>query len=292
MTITNHQMVAELMRNGTLELSPRDERQVAEARDALPFGTRIYLPALPKKTLLSDLGTLCALHAAGYDPVPHLAARRIPSRQALREFLERAVSQAGVRRVLLIGGDLAQPAGPYADSAALLRDRLLAEAGIQEVGFAGHPEGHPCIPVQALQSALQKKLSLASEQGLGSYVVTQFSFAPTRIVDYCAALARSLPDVPVYVGMAGPSSTARLIRYAKRCGVSASLRALSDSGFKAARLLIHTDPREQLSILAHYCAAHDDNNIVGVHIFSFGGFVESARWMRRMYSRIHTESCL
>ena len=33
-------------------------------------------------------------------------------------------------------------------------------------------------------------------------------------------------SVPVKVGMAGPASVAGLLRYAKRCGVSASLRGL------------------------------------------------------------------
>ena len=116
------------------------------------------------------------------------------------------MQRAGVRKVLLIGGDVAEPAGPYADAAALLREGLLADCGIQQVGLAGYPEGHPRIASATLAAALADKLALAEAQGLGAYVVTQFSFAPDRIVEYCADLARRAPGVPVYVGLPGPTS--------------------------------------------------------------------------------------
>lgn len=125
---------------------------------------------------------------------------------------------------------------------------------------------------------------LASNQGLGICVVTQFSFAPSRIVEYRAGLARTAPEVAVYVGLPGPTNPALLIRYARMCGVSTSLRALIDRGFKAARLFSHTAPHEQLSMLAHHCAARRACNVAGVHIFSFGGSFESAQWMCCVYT--------
>jgi methylenetetrahydrofolate reductase (NADPH) len=276
-------VIAELVRDGSIELIfASDEQDIRKAAEWLPFGTRVYVPGLPKQTLMSKLERLRTLRAAGFDPVPHLAARRIPSRQALRDFLVRAVSEGGVQRALLIGGDLPEPAGPYADSAAVLRDGLLAQAGLREVGLAGYPEGHPRIPADVLDAALHEKLALARDQGLGTYVVTQFSFAPARIIDYCARLARTAPEVPIYVGMPGPTNPAKLIRYAKLCGVSSSLRALINLGFKAARLLSHTEPNEQLVVLGRYCAARRACNVVGIHVYSFGGFARSARWMHRV----------
>ena len=78
------------------------------------------------------------------------------------------------------------------------------------------------------------------------YVVTQFSFAPNRVVEYCAQLARSAPEVSIYVGVAGPTDPVALARYAQRCGVSASLRALRNLGSGIAQLVTHSDPSEQL----------------------------------------------
>ena len=106
--------------------------------------------------------------------------------------------------MLLIGGDDAQARGPYADAAAVLRDGVLAECGVREVGLPGYPEGHPRIAAAVLEQALEEKLMLAAGQGLGTYMVTQFSFAPARVIEYCAGMARERPTLPVYVGLAGP----------------------------------------------------------------------------------------
>jgi hypothetical protein len=38
-------------------------------------------------------------------------------------------------------------------------------------------------------------------------------------------------------------------------------------------------------VLAHYCATRRASNVVGVHVYSFGGFLKSARWMHRMYTK-------
>ena len=133
----------------------------------------------------------------------------------------------------------------------------------------------------AIERAFAEKLMLAAKHGLGSYVVTQFSFAPGRIIEYCASLARSAPGVSVYVGLAGPTNPVALLRFAQRCGVSASLRALRSQGMDAVRLVTHTDPEKQLSALARYCAAHAECNVVGVHLFTFGGVTASASWMNR-----------
>ena len=151
-----------------------------------------------------------------------------------------------MRKVLLIGGDVPDAARPLRRRRGALRDGLLADCGVQQVGLPGYPEGHPRIATATLAAALADKLALAAAQGLGAYVVTQFSFAPNRIVEYCADLARRAPGVPVYVGLAGPTSPRTLLRYAQRCGVSASLRALQAQGMGAVRLFTHVDPTDQL----------------------------------------------
>jgi methylenetetrahydrofolate reductase (NADPH) len=190
-----------------------------------------------------------------------------------------------VRKALILGGDETEAIGPYADGASLIRDGRLAAAGLREIGLPGYPEGHPSIPRGVLERAFAEKLALASGQGLGTYLVTQFSFAPARVIEYCAGLARSAPKLPIYVGLAGPTDPLALLRYAQRCGVSASLRALRAQGMDAVRLVTHTDPADQLSAIAHYCAAHADCNVMGVHLFTFGGVAAAAHWINRRLSR-------
>ncbi len=281
--------IAELLSSGTVEMSPRDADQISEAAALLPANMRVYVDSLPGRLHYSTLRAMETLCDEGLEPVPHIAARRIESRTALHEFVAGA-AHAGVRRVLLIGGDQPVPSGPYASSMHVLEEGIFAEHGIKEVGFAGYPEGHPRISQAALEAALCDKVRLAQAQGLGVSVVTQFSFAPARIVEYCALMARMHPALPVYVGMAGPTSTASLLRYAQRCGVSASLRALSGMGVAAAKLVTHSDPTEQLAALARHCESGSASNVVGSHLFSFGGFVQTARFMNRVISKASRHS--
>ena len=132
---------------------------------------------------------------------------------------------------------------------------------------------------------MSEKIALATEQGLDVSIVTQFSFVPVRIAEYCASMARAYPELPLYVGMAGPTSTAGLLRYAQRCGVSASLRAMSGMGIAAAKLVTHSDPWEQLASLAHHCEGGGRSNVVGAHFYSFGGFADTARFINRIIAR-------
>jgi len=270
---------ADLVASGSLEMGAHRPQDAAAIAAVLPAGTPVYVNHLPRHSLDDSLASLIAVRAAGLEPVPHISARRIASRAELEAFLKRAAGEAGVTKALVLGGDEPAARGPYADGASLLREGLLAASGLREVGLPGYPEGHPRIPRAALESAFAEKLALASAQGLGAYVVTQFSFAPARVIEYCSGLARSAPSLPVYVGLAGPTEAMSLLRFAQRCGVSASLRALRAQGLDAVRLVTHTDPGEQLSTLARYCAAHKDCNVVGVHVFSFGGVTAAARWM-------------
>jgi methylenetetrahydrofolate reductase (NADPH) len=283
-------IAAELVSGGSLEMGahrPQDAREIAAL---LPAGTPVYVNHLPRHRLRDTIPPLVAVREAGLEPVPHIAARRVKDHAELNDYLARAVGEAAVRKALIIGGDEPQATGPYADAATLIRGGRLAAAGLREIGLPGYPEGHPRIALAALERAFAEKLSIAAEQGLGSYVVTQFSFAPARVIEYCASLARSAPKIPVYVGLAGPTNPVALLRFAQRCGVSASLRALRTQGMDAVRLVTHTDPEQQLSTLARYCAAHADCNVVGVHLFTFGGVKSSAAWMNRYITAAQRQS--
>ncbi len=272
--------LSELLIGGSFELLPREMHRAGQIAALLPTDTCVYIPSLPGLPLARTLEAVAAIRAAGLDPVPHVSARRILDREEFGGFLREATKQHGVHRVLLLGGDEPKPKGPFADSLQILESGLLADSGIREIGVAGYPEGHPRIPAADLAASFQKKLKLTSEQGLGLYVVTQFSFAPGRVVEYCAQLARSAPEVSIYVGVAGPTDPVALARYAQRCGVSASLRALRNLGSGIAQLVTHSDPREQLVALARYSLQRQPSNVVGVHLYSFGGAVRTATWIR------------
>lgn len=271
--------VGDLVVTGSLELGahrPDDAHDIAEL---LPAGTPVFINHLPRHTLDDTLRGVLAVARAGLTPVPHIAARRVDGSRALADFLARAAGEGGVRKVLVLGGDKADATGPYGDAQSLLDSGQLEAAGIREVAFAAYPEGHPRIATPVLTAALDRKLASAKAKGLGASVVTQFSFNPSRIVEFAVDLQRRAPSVPVWAGVPGPTNPASLIRFAQACGVSASLRALSQQGFAAARLVTHTDPGEQLSAIARHISAGATTNIVGVHIYTFGGVRRAAQWM-------------
>jgi methylenetetrahydrofolate reductase (NADPH) len=272
--------ITDLVASGSVEISPRDLHRAAQVGALLPAGSCVYIPSLPGLPLARTLEAIAAVRAAGLDPVPHVSARRIVDAAEFKLFLKRAVDDYGVHRVMLIGGDEPHPKGPYIDSLQILNEGVLARSGVREIGVAGYPEGHPRIPAAALEKSLSEKIRMAKEQGIGLYVVSQFSFAPARVVEFCAEMERRYPSVPLYIGIAGPTDPAALARYAQRCGVSASLRALRTLGSGIARLVTHTDPREHAMAIARYCASHEAASVVGLHLFSFGGAVRTAEWMR------------
>jgi methylenetetrahydrofolate reductase (NADPH) len=281
--------IAELVSCGSIEMGLYQPQEVPRIAERLPSGTRVYISHLPRRKLDEALAAALAVRRAGLEPVIHLAARQIKSQLEVTELLGEARRIANVAKVLVIGGDAREPAGPYQDAAALLRSGCLPLCGINEVGFASYPEGHPSIDAATLKHALQDKLMLAARYKLGSFIVTQFSFAPARIVEHCLELSRLAPDVPVYVGLAGPTSLSVLLKYARRCGVSASLRGLMAQGMGAVRVLTHTDPGEQLTVIARYCLAQKKCNVVGAHLFSFGGAAQTAAWMNQqitMHSKL------
>jgi methylenetetrahydrofolate reductase (NADPH) len=272
---------SELVACGSIEMGAHRPEDAARIAELLPSGTPVYVNHLPRHSLADTLKGLLAVRAAGLEPVPHVAARRVGSRSELAAFLTRATREAGVRKLLVIGGDMPTAAGPYADAAAILEDEVIVASGIREVGLAGYPEGHARIDSGLLEQALTDKIAMLKALGVGSHVLTQFSFAPNRIVEFCGKLARQHPGMPVYVGLPGPTSPTRLLRFAQICGVSASLRALGAQGMGAVRLFTNTDPTDQLMAIARHGRSGSTANVVGVHVFSFGGITETAEWMNR-----------
>lgn len=86
----------------------------------------------------------------GYRAAPHLAARLVRDRAHLADIGAR-LREAGVTGVVVIGGDAAEPLGPYPDASSLLDG--LAERGhtFASVGIGGYPEGHRKIPGDVLR---------------------------------------------------------------------------------------------------------------------------------------------
>jgi methylenetetrahydrofolate reductase (NADPH) len=262
---------AALARRYSLEATRPSASEIAALADILPHGTPLYLTAVPTQETGELVKTAAALRKSGMEPVAHIAARRFINAEALRELLAGLRGEADMRRLLLIGGDIDTP-GAFTDALSVIQRGGLHEAGIEDIGIGAYPEGHPRIPAGRLEAALDEKIAAATAQGLRVHIVSQFSFSPERILDWLRQLRACGISKPVKIGMAGPTSVPALLRYARRCGVAASLRGLV-SGL-ASGLVGHVGPDRIIETLS----ASGDLGDAALHYFSFGGTLETARY--------------
>ena len=266
------QRIAAFSAQASFEVT-RLSRGDLDALHGFPSGRRVYVSAVPARPLAAQVDVACRLAAAGFEPVPHLAVRGFAS-SALDSHLARLAEDAGVRRVLVIGGDLATPAGPFHAAIEVIESGLLQARGIVEIGIAGYPDGHPRLTTDDLDRSLAAKLEAAGETGLGVHIVTQWGFSAPAIVAWIGRLRDLGIDQPVRIGLAGPVSLAGLLRYARICGVSASVQGLARNAGLARHLFGMITPNLVLRPLAQSTQLGD----VAPHIFSFGGLAAAARW--------------
>jgi methylenetetrahydrofolate reductase (NADPH) len=263
--------VPALARRFSLETTRPGAAEITALAEVLPRGTPLYLTAVPTQDANELIKAAAALHKAGMEPVAHIAARRLVSADALRELLAGLRGEADMRRLLLIGGDIETP-GAFSDALSIIQRGGLRGAGIEEIGIGAYPEGHPRIPAGRLEAALDEKIAAATAQDLRVHIVSQFSFSPERILDWLRQLRACGISKPVKIGMAGPTSVPALLRYARRCGVAASLRGLV-SGV-ASGLVGHVGPDRIIETVSAAGGLGD----VALHYFSFGGTLETARY--------------
>jgi methylenetetrahydrofolate reductase (NADPH) len=267
----------------SIEISPRDDFAGERLRGLIDPGTRVFVNH-PGSVTHHDIVAACAkLRRAGFDPVPHIAVRRLASFTQASDFLQRAAGEADVNAAMIIGGDPDHPVGPFPDSCDLLASGLVERHGLREVAFAGYPEGHPRIASRTLDEALRAKVALARRQGLEVSLVTQFGFEAAPILRWTASLRDRDIACPVRVGLAGPATVATLAKFAVRCGIGASLRGLARGHTAFARILAEAGPDTLISALV---AGEDPGSpIDGLHVFTFGGIRRTAEWIRATTTR-------
>ena len=266
--------IVALLAGASLELSSHDPAEIDACSDSLEPGAAIYISMPPAQTYPGMVALAARLKRAGFRPVPHFVARRFADRAALEDVIVRAVGEAAVDSALVVAGDLAQASGPFESSLALLETGLFQRHGIVNIGVAGYPEGHPVIADAALDAALAAKAALAQGAGLNLQVLTQFCFEAQPVLDW-AARHKTL-GLPLRIGLAGPASLTRLLRFAARCGVGNSVRALRARPAAISRLLTEAGPETLVRALANQSAPP----VAGVHFFCFGGLLRAARWLR------------
>ncbi|MEF2268691.1 methylenetetrahydrofolate reductase [Janthinobacterium sp. LS2A] len=267
----------------SMEASTKDIAALSAAAPRILPGSTIAIPYLAREDDDARLAAARAVRRLGFEPMPHLSARRIASLAGLESFVQRAAVEAGVERCFVIAGDPPTPMGPFADSAALIDTGVFERAGMKVIGVGGHPEGHPVMSKAEQWEVLERKCHNIEMRGMTPLIVTQFAFDADIVLTWLEALRAHGINHPVRVGVPGPASIAVLARYAAVCGVGACASMWSKYGVSIGKLFGTAGPDLFVDRLAAgLTAAHGE---VSLHFFPFGGIVQSVKWIEQYRAR-------
>ena len=272
--------VVAFTRGASTEISTHDEKLLDALRHLLPAGMTVYVAHTPKSSIEDVVRVAIKVQAAGLAASPHLVARRLPSEEALRGALAQLQAH-GIEQALLVAGDLHRPAGPFESTLDVIATGALEESGLKRMGVAGHPEGHPAVGSAELLAALRAKQEFGARSGIALHIVTQFGFNPEGICAWDRMLTQEGITLPVHVGLAGPTPLSKLLKFAVQCGIGTSMGSLvKNMGAVASLTGFAASPDEMLLGLVRGCARHAGSRLLQPHVYSFGGALATATWLR------------
>lgn len=271
-------VLSDILDDYSVEMTGKDVPSLNEARALLRPGTRVNVTYLGNEDFGMRRTAIRAAAGWGFTPVPHISARRLPSQNALEEFLGALSEDGTTRDVFVVGGDPAQPEGPYRSSLDVIRTGLLEKYGIGSVSISGYPEGHPDISDDLLWSAMAGKSREIAERGITGNVVTQFSFDADAVVAWIEQVRDRGITVPIRVGVPGPTGVRRLLAFAGRFGVASSATIARKYGLSLTNLLGTAGPDRFIRRLSD--RLNDHHGEVRLHFYTFGGLQQTAAWIR------------
>ncbi len=263
-----------LLSEPRFELMPFDS--FGEQMEHLPAGATIAITTSPTLGLDATLEWTEKGAAAGYEIVPHIAARYVRDREHLVDIVE-VLSEAGVTDLFVPGGDREEPAGEFESAYELLVALDELDHPFEEIGITGYPEGHDFLSDETLAESMAKKEPYAT------YIVTQLCYDPEAVVEWVGEIRDRGVELPVEVGIPGVLSYQRLIGISQKVGVGDSIQFLRKTtgivGF--VKQLIGSrgvyTPDELIEGLAPY-VNDPEYDITGVHIYTFNQVPDTESW--------------
>jgi methylenetetrahydrofolate reductase (NADPH) len=267
-----------LLANASLEMTGKDVSDLEQLDGKLAPGSRVNITFLGNEDQGARVAAAAAVVTAGLVPVPHISARRLSSKSELMGYLT-ALAQAGAAdTVFAVAGDPSVPEGPYEDSLALISSGLLEASGVKKVSISGYPEGHPDIDERALWDALERKCAVLTQLGMADSIITQFGFDAGRALSWVEQTRSRGIEIPVRIGVPGPTGVKRLLGYARRFGVATSAGIARKYGLSLTNLMSTAGPDRYISELTD---GYDPSRhgTVELHFYTFGGLGATAEWL-------------
>jgi len=282
-----------LLADFSIEVMPRTAAKVADFRELLPAGTRVYLAHVDGTDFAEMTAAARRLAGEGFAVMPHFPARGIADRAELESRIA-AYAEAGVTRALVIAGGIDTPRGAYSEALQLLRTGLFDAYGFTDVHVAGHPEGNRDIDRdggdRVALAALAAKAAFQAETDARMAIATQFCFETAPVVAWAGRLRAAGITLPVHLGVAGPAKLQTLIRFAMTCGVGPSLRVLQRRAGDLTKLMVPFEPTELLAELAAHKAQDPAFPVERIHFFPLGGIAATTDYTGAITARPQNRS--
>jgi len=267
-----------------IEVLPSVDREKVLA--VVPRGSTLTVTCSPKLGIEVTVETAVALKRAGYNVVPHFAARAVRDPSHFTS-LWRTCSQEGIDELFLVQGDDERPVGQFATVSALLRVLDKLDPTPRRIGIACSPEGHSQLSDERLER------SLLSRQVYANYAVTNLIFDPMAFVRWLTRLRTRGFRLPIYIGTVGPLRLERVVRIAAKFSLHASRTYLQtryglDSNEQSVPS-IRYEPSEFLEYVARSPADIRDS-VLGIHWYSLNAVRSLVEWISRYQLKLAAQA--
>jgi methylenetetrahydrofolate reductase (NADPH) len=272
--------LGELLKRARYEIFPLEGIE-EEVSVHVPQDVTVTITSSPSRGMDRTLELAAALVGRGFAAVPHISARLVVDAGQLKAILGR-LNEIGVSEVIVIAGDVEKPEGRFAGAFELLEAMAQLGHGLNAIGIAGYPESHPFISDEQTIEAMFDKAPLAT------YIVSQLCFEPAVIAGWIAAVRERGVHLPIYIGIPGAVSRARLLRISTRIGVGESARFLRGRGTLLTRLFLRG--RYSPDYLIDGLAPHLGDplsNLGGFHIYTFNELGKTELWRQETIKRLN-----
>ncbi|MFB6091130.1 MAG: methylenetetrahydrofolate reductase [Halobellus sp.] len=265
-----------LLTEARFELMPFESFD--EEIEELPDGASVAITTSPKLGIERTVERSEEAAAAGYEVVPHIAARYIEGPEQLDEICGR-LRDAGITDIFVPGGDKEEPVGEFESAYDLLVALDDLDHEFEEIGITGYPEGHDFISDEELVEAMEKKAPYAT------YIVTQLCYDPDTILEWIEEVRDRGVDLPIEVGIPGVMNYQRLLSISQKVGVGDSVKFLRKTTgiFGFVKQLVGSRGRYKPDDLIDGLAPYVDDEeykIRGVHIYTFNQTPDLEQWRR------------
>ena len=271
----------------SIEVMPRTAKKVDNFKRILPEKTTVYVAHLEDTPVEEMFATCKRLITEGMVPMPHIPARIITNEGELEDWVKEYAS-LGVEQSLLLAGNGKTPSGELFNSIQMLESGTFEKYSFKKIQIAGHPEGNPDIDkdgsLEKTINALKIKQDFARRTKLQVGITTQFCFDLKPVIKWLEILETEKIDMPISLGLAGPTKLQTLIKYAIMCGVGPSISVLKKRAKDLTKLLLPFEPTEIVNALDLNKKNKLFKNVDSLHFFPLGGIEASASFAKNIGS--------